>query len=110
MRPMADLASTGYTVDDLQWLREAFNVPVHVELDPWGSPVVSPVDDDHEMARSALICEAGLQLRAAQHTVVPSMPWMVPGGTGYLMVPDLTVLAADWRRDGVWGFDPAPLL
>ena len=106
---MADLAvSGGYTVDDLRWLRESFNVPVHVELDPWGSPVVSPVDDDHEIARVALIRQAGIQLERAH--VVPSMPWMVPGGSGYLMIPDLTVLPAGWRRDGEWGFDPAPLL
>ena len=38
------------------------------------------------------------------------MPWTVPGGTGYLMVPDLTVLAADWRRVGESAFDPPPLL
>lgn len=34
----------------------------------------------------------------------------VPGGTGYLMVPDLAVLRSGWRRVDDLHFDPPPLL
>jgi len=44
---MADLAISGYTVDDLDWLRDEIGV-AHLELDPWGSLIVSPADDHHE--------------------------------------------------------------
>lgn len=37
---MADVATTGYTVDDLDWLREEIGV-AHLELDPWGSLILS---------------------------------------------------------------------
>ena len=106
---MADLAiSGGYTVDDLDWLRDEIGV-AHLELDPWGSLIVSPATDEHELAQGALTVQAGIQLQASGYAVVPSMPWTVLGGTGYLMVPDLIVLAADWRRVGD-GIDPPPLL
>ena len=106
---MADLAiSGGYTVEDLDWLRDEIGV-AHIELDPWGSLIVSPATDEHELAQGALTVQAGIQLQASGYAVVPSMPWTVLGGTGYLMVPDLTVLAADWRRVGD-GIDPPPLL
>ncbi len=32
---MVDLATTGYTVDDLDWLRNEIRVVAHLELDPW---------------------------------------------------------------------------
>ena len=108
---MADLAiSGGYTVDDLDWLRNEIRVVAHLELDPWGSLIVSPATDEHELAQGVLTVQAGIQLQASGCAVVPSMPWTVPGGTGYLMVPDLTVLAADWQRVGELHFDPPPFL
>ena len=110
MRLMADLAiSGGYTVDDLDWLRDEIGV-AHLELDPWGSLIVSPATDEHEVAQSELVAQAVLQLQRAGYRVMPSMPWTVPGGTGYLMIPDLTVLALGWQRVGELGIDPPPLL
>lgn len=107
---MADLATSGYTVDDLDWLRNEFNVVAHVELDPWGSLIVSPATDEHEIAQAELVRQAVLQLDGAGLQAFPSMPWTVSGGTGYLMIPDLTVLSAGWRREGELGLDPPPLL
>jgi len=106
---MANLATAGYTVEDLHWLRDEIGV-AHLELDPWGSLIVSPATDEHEIAQSELVIQAANQLRAAGYRVVPSMPWVVPGGTGYLMIPDVTVLAEEWRRVGEFGLDPPPLL
>ncbi len=104
---MADLATSGYTVDDLDWLRDAMGV-AHLELDPWGSLIVSPADDNHETAAAELARQAILQL---PHVVsVNGYGWMVPAGTGYLMVPDLLVLASGWRRAHELHFDPPPLL
>ncbi len=40
----------------------------------------------------------------------PSFPWVVPGGTGYVMIPDLTVLATAWHRVDELHVDPPPLL
>lgn len=105
---MADLAiSGGYTVDDLDWLRDEIGV-AHLELDPWGSLIVSPADDPHEIAAMALNRQAIEQL--SHHVSVNGFGWVVPGGTGYLMVPDLTILAAGWRRVEELHFDPPPLL
>jgi Uma2 family endonuclease len=104
---MADLAMTGYTVDDLDWLRDEIGV-AHLELDPWGSLIVSPADDPHEIAAMALTRQATAQL---SHDVsVNGFGWKVPGGTGYLMIPDLTVVATGWQRVEELHFDPPPLL
>ena len=104
---MADLAISGYTVDDLDWLRDEIGV-AHIELDPWGSLIVSPADDAHEGIAVALARQAIEQL---SHVVsINGYPWTVPGGTGYLMVPDLLVLRPGWRRVDDLHFDPAPLL
>jgi Uma2 family endonuclease len=105
---MADLAiSGGYTVDDLDWLRDEIGV-AHLELDPWGSLIVSPADDPHEIAAIVLTRQATRQL---SHDVsVNGLGWKVPGGTGYLMVPDLTVLASGWQRGDELHFNPPPLL
>ena len=48
-----DLTSTGYTVDDLDWLRDEIGV-AHLELDPWGSLIVSPATDEQELAMTLL--------------------------------------------------------
>ena len=109
MRPMTDLATTGYTVDDLDWLRDEIGV-AHLELDPWGSLIVSPATDEHEIAQGHLTVQAARQLDPAEYSVLPSMPWTVPGGSGYLMIPDLTVLTASCQRDGELHLNPPPLL
>jgi len=99
--------ASGYTAEDLGWLRNTFGV-AHLELDPWGSPIVSPADDVHEAIAMALARQAIEQL---SHPVsVNGYPWIVPGGTGYLMVPDLLVLDPGWRRIDDLHFDPPPLL
>jgi len=104
---MADLAISGYTVDDLDWLRDEIGV-AHLELDPWGSLIVSPITDEHEIAAMSLARQAIEQL---SHDVsVNGFAWTVPGGTGYLMKPDLIVLAGGWQRVDELHFDPPPLL
>lgn len=104
---MANPATSGYTAEDLDWLRDALGV-AHLELDPWGSPIVSPADDNHERVATVLARQAIEQL--AHPVSVNGFPWVVPGGTGYLMVPDLLVLDPEWRRVDDLHFDPAPLL
>jgi len=47
---MVGIATTGYTVDDLDWLRNEIRIAAHLELDPWGSLIVSPVSDEHQRA------------------------------------------------------------
>ena len=104
---MAELATSGYTVDDLDWLRDEIGV-AHLELDPWGSLIVSPATDEHEIAAMSLARQAIEQL---SHDVsVNGFAWTVPGGTGYLMKPDLIVLAGGWRRVDELHFEPPPLL
>lgn len=104
---MVNLAIAGYTAEDLDWLRDEIGV-AHLELDPWGSLIVSPNDDVHEGIAVVLTRQAIEQL---SHVVsVNGFPWIVPGGTGYLMVPDLVVLPREWRRVEDLHFDPPPLL
>ena len=104
---MANPATSGYTAEDLDWLRDALGV-AHLELDPWGSPIVSPADDAHEGIAAALARQAIEQL---SHVVsINGYPWIVPGGTGYLTVPDLLVLRPGWQRIDDLHFDPPPLL
>jgi Uma2 family endonuclease len=105
---MAATATSGYTVDDLDWLRDEIGV-AHLELDPWGSLIVSPATDEHEVAQGSLTVQAGRQLDTAS-AVIPSFPWTVPGGSGYLCIPDLTILAPEWHRIGADHVDPPPLL
>ena len=104
---MTDQATTGYTAADLDWLRDVFGV-AHLELDPWGSPIVSPADEVHERIAMALVRQAIAQL---EHDVsCNGLPWIVPGGTGYLMVADLLVLHPGWRVADDCDIDPPPLL
>ena len=107
MRDVSAPAPSGYTVDDLDWLRNDLGI-AHLELDPWGSVIASPTDDDHELAAAVLAGQAILQL---SHVVsVNGFAWTVPGGTGYLMKPDVLVLAREWQRVEELHFDPPPLL
>lgn len=104
---MANPATSGYTAEDLDWLRDEIGV-AHIELDPWGSLVVSPADDKHEEVAMVLARQAIEQLT---HPVsVNGFPWIVPEGTGYLMVADLLVLHPSWQRVDDLHFDPPPLL
>ena len=49
--------------------------------------------------------------RQLSHDVsVNGLGWIVPGGTGYLIVPDLTILASGWQRLDELHFNPPPLL
>ncbi|CAA9224120.1 MAG: hypothetical protein AVDCRST_MAG10-827 [uncultured Acidimicrobiales bacterium] len=109
MRPMVDLAVSGYTVDDIDWLRDEIGV-AHLELDPWGSLIVAPTDDAHEDAVAILDAQAREQLDLPPTCVRTGFAWVVPGGTGYLMMPDLTIVAPGWQRVEDVHIDPPPLL
>jgi hypothetical protein len=50
---MASPAAIGYSVDDLDWLRDELGI-AHIELDPWGSLIVTPATDEHETAVAIL--------------------------------------------------------
>lgn len=109
--PMAQATSTaGYTADDLDWLRADLGV-AHLELDPWGSLLVTPATDRHETAIAILHAQALRQLPLPPGCVRSNSPaWKIPGGSGYTNVPDLSILAPGWRRVGELHLDPAPLL
>lgn len=108
---MARAESTGgYTVDDLDWLRAELGV-VHLELDPWGSLIVSPATDEHETAVAILQHQAVVQLELPAGCVrANGLAWKIPGGSGYLNVPDLAVVAPGWVRVGDLHLAPPPLL
>jgi Uma2 family endonuclease len=109
MRTMTDMAVTGYTVDDIDWLRDEIGV-AHLELDPWGSLIVAPTDDTHEDAIATLDAQAREQLSWPPTCVRTGFAWVVPQGTGYLMIPDLTIVAPGWQRVEDLHIDPPPLL
>jgi len=106
---MARTAPATYDVEDLDWLRTELGVP-RIELDPWGSLIVTPANDAHEMAVALLVQQALEQLQLPPGHVFTGVAWRVPGGSGYLNVPDLTVLDGGWQRVGEEAFDPPPLL
>jgi Uma2 family endonuclease len=107
---MAQRVATDYTYQDLDWLRDELGV-AHLELDPWGSLIVTPASDEHEAALGILHYQAVQQLRLPPGCVRSnSFGWKIPGGSGYLNVPDLTVLAPGWRRIADDHTDPPPLL
>lgn len=103
-------STAGYTADDLDWLRAELGI-AHLELDPWGSLIVSPATDEHETAVAVLLHQAVVQLGLPAGCVRASgLPWKVPGGSGYLNVPDLAVVAPGWTRVGDLHLAPPPLL
>lgn len=108
---MAHAESTiGYTVDDLDWLRDELGIP-HLELDPWGSLIVSPATDEHETAMAVLHSQLDRQLDLPHGCVRSNgLAWKVPGGSGYVNVPDVAVVASGWTRVGDLHLDPPPLL
>lgn len=106
---MARAVPVAYDVEDLDWLRVELGVP-RIELDPWGSLIVTPANDVHEMAVARLVEQAVRQLQLPEGHVFTGIAWKVPGGSGYLNVPDLIVLDDGWRRVGDVDFEPPPLL
>lgn len=102
--------SAGYTAEDLDWLRAELGL-AHLELDPWGSLIVSPATDGHETAVALLSAQAVRQMLVPDGCVrVNGLAWKIPGGSGYLNVPDMAVLAPGWQRVGDYHLQPSPLL
>jgi len=100
----------GYGVEDLDWLRDELGI-THLELDPWGSLIVSPATDAHETAVAVLHDQAVRQLALPAGCVRSNgLAWKVPGGSGYVNVADLAVVAADWKRTRELHIQPPPLL
>jgi len=100
----------GYTYDDLDWLRDELGV-AHVELDPWGSLIVTPATDGHEISVAMLHGQVLRQLEVPDECVLSNgLGWKVPAGSGYLNVPDLVVVDPTWNRVGDLHLNPPPLL
>lgn len=107
---MAQSLSVGYTVEDLDSLRAELGV-AHLELDPWGTLIVSPATDEHETAVAVLASQADRQLGLPPGCVrVNSLAWKIPEGSGYVNIPDLAVVDPSWRRVGEYHLEPPPLL
>ena len=103
------LKDGGYSYDDLDWLRDELGV-AHLELDPRGALIVTPASDEHETAAAVLLAQAVRQLGLPDGCVRPNgTGWTVPGGSGFLNVPDLVIVDPDWARVELH-FDPPPLL
>src|ERR1700737_3069074 len=104
------LAASGYTVDDLDWVRCQLGV-AHAELDPWGNLIVAPTSDLHEEVVNIIARQLMRQLpEDGVDVVVNGVAWRVAGGSGYLHVPDVMVLASGWRNRRDEHFAPPPLL
>jgi Uma2 family endonuclease len=99
--------SLRYTVDDLDWARDAFGTP-HIEIDEDGALVVSPASTPHAFAVNALRRLLG----AAGRDSESEWPWQPPGASGRVNGPDLVVFAAGTVQAGhdELHFDPPPLL
>ena len=106
---MAVAAPMGYSVEDLDWLRAEIGV-AHLELDPWGSLIVSPATDAHEHAVALIVDQVVTQLRLSGCVRVNGLAWKVPGGSGYVNVPDIAVVSPGFTRVGALHLDPPPLL
>lgn len=93
---MAHPVAAGYTPDDLDWLRDELGV-AHLELDPWGSVIVTPATEEHERAIAVLTAQLLRQMDVREGAVrVNGFAWKVPGGSGYVNVPDVAVLRPDF--------------
>jgi len=104
------VTASGYSVDDLVWLRDELGI-AHLELDPWGSLIVSPATDEHESAVAVLHEQAVRQLTLPAGCVRSNgLAWKTPGGSGYVNVADLAVVAPGWKRTADLHLDPPPLL
>jgi Uma2 family endonuclease len=99
-----------YTYGDLDWLRDELGV-AHIELDPWGCLIVTPASDEHDTAVALMHAQALRQLALPDGCVRGNgTGWIVPGGSGYLNVPDLIVVDPTWTRVDELHIDPPPLL
>jgi len=98
-----------YEAEDLLWVRDALGTS-HVELDPWGNLTVSPATAPHEWAVWALVRLLTLGLEGTGASVHAGWGWRVAGGSGYLNVPDVLVLAADCTPTDDDGLTVPPLL
>ncbi|MEJ7765064.1 MAG: Uma2 family endonuclease [Acidimicrobiales bacterium] len=104
------VTDSGYSVEDLDWLRDELGI-AHLELDPWGSLIVSPATDEHESAVAILHDQAVRQLVLPAGCVRSNgLAWKAPGGSGYVNVADLAVVAPGWTRTLDLHLDPPPLL
>ena len=91
---MAYPAATGYSVEDLDWLRDELGI-AHIELDPWASLIATPATDEHETVVAILNEQAVRQLPLPPGSIrVNGFAWKVPGGSGYTNVPDLAALVS----------------
>jgi Uma2 family endonuclease len=100
----------GCTVEDLDWLRDELGI-AHLELDPWGSLIASPATDEHESAVAVLHDQAVRQLGLPAGCMRSNgLAWKAPGGSGYVNVADLTVVAPSWTRTLDLHIDPPPVL
>ncbi|MGI9033429.1 MAG: Uma2 family endonuclease [Acidimicrobiales bacterium] len=107
---MASPVAVCYSYEDLDWLRDNLGM-AHLELDPWGSLIVSPATDEHDIAQAVLDNQAVDQLHLPAGCVrANGFAWIVPGGSGYLNMPDLAVIAPGSQRVGGWHLEPPPLL
>ena len=105
---MAQVSAT-YTVDDLDWARDALGT-IHIEIDEDGQLVVSPATDAHEWVIRAL---TGILIRGhAGEVLSAGWSWRPRGGSGRVNVPDLMVVAPGSVRFGPDDLDwnPLPLL
>ncbi len=82
----------------------------HVELDPWGNLTVSPATAPHEWAVWVLVRLLTLGLEGTGASVHTGWGWRVAGGSGYLNVPDVMVLAADCAASDDGDLTVPPLL
>jgi Uma2 family endonuclease len=106
---MAYAAAMGYSIEDLDWLRAELGI-AHLELDPWGSLIVSPASDEQEHAVALILDQVVAQLRLPGCVRVNSLAWKIPGGSGYVNIPDLAVVSPGSTRVGTLHIDPPPLL
>ena len=110
VKSMADLATTGYTVDDLDWLRNEIARRCPLGARPRGSLILSPATDEHSLAVAVLSGQAVQQLNLPLGCVRTDFAWVVPGSAGYLMIPDVAIVAAGSQRVDELHLDPPPLL
>lgn len=104
------LATSGYSVDDLDWARQQFGT-AHIELDPWGNLIVTPASDRHERAVAVLHGHLVSRIDLPYKCILtPGLAWRVPSGSGYTNVPDLMVVGPDTSRVEELHLAPPPLL
>src|SRR5207253_2225716 len=109
MTTTAPRKSAGYGPDDLLWARDTFGA-AHIEIDPWGNLIVPPPSPTHERAIAALARILILALDGTTACVCFNLGSYARDGSGYLNVPDVTVLRTDRMVDDDWHLLETPLL